>query len=93
MPIYAFRCEGCGTFDLAREVAAAGASADCPHCGEPARRVFTPPGLVRLTKPVRGLLDLEEKSADVPDVVTQMRGRPMPQAHAHGPTPPWVLAH
>jgi hypothetical protein len=63
----------------------------CPACGVPARRVFTPPGLALLTRPLRRALDLEEKSAHEPSVVTEKRGRPMP--HRHGPAPPWMLSH
>jgi putative FmdB family regulatory protein len=91
MPIYAFTCAGCGSFDLARRVADAGAPARCPACGADARRVFTAPGLARLAAPVRTALDLEEKSAHEPDVVGYRSGRPLP--HRHEPTPPWVLSH
>ena len=91
MPIYAFSCANCGSFDLARPVAEAGAPATCPVCGMEARRVFTPPGLALLAKPTRSALDLEEKSAHEPGLVTQKRGRPLP--HRHGATMPWVLAH
>jgi putative FmdB family regulatory protein len=91
VPIYAFTCTRCGSFDLIRRVAEAGAPASCPRCGTDARRLFTPPGLALLGKPVRGLLDLEEKSAHAPEVVAEKTGRAMP--HKHGPTPPWVLSH
>ncbi len=91
MPIYAFTCTRCGSFDVTRSVADAGAPAPCPQCGTDARRVFTPPGLALLRKPIRGLLDLEEKSAHAPDVVSEKTGRALP--HKHGPTPPWVLSH
>jgi putative FmdB family regulatory protein len=91
MPIYAFTCAQCGPFDVARGVAEAAAPASCPLCSAMARRVFTPPGLAHLAKPVRGLLDLEERSAHAPDVVAEKRGRPLP--HRHEPTPSWVLSH
>jgi putative FmdB family regulatory protein len=91
VPIYAFTCTRCGSFDVARRVAQAGEPASCPRCGAEARRVFTPPGLALLGKPVRGLLDLQEKSAHAPDVVAEKTGRTLP--HKHGPTPPWVLSH
>jgi hypothetical protein len=53
--------------------------------------VFTAPGLALVAKPVRGLLDLQEKSAHTPAVVTDKRGRTLP--HKHESTPPWVLSH
>jgi putative FmdB family regulatory protein len=91
VPLYAFTCEGCGPFELVRPMAVASASAAGPACGAEARRVFTPPGLARFARPARRALDLEEKSAHEPDVVTEKRGRPMP--HRHGKGPPWALAH
>jgi putative FmdB family regulatory protein len=91
VPLYAFICEGCGPFDLVRPMAEASTEAACPTCGTEARRVFTPPGLARFARPARRALDLEEKSAHEPDVVTEKRGRPMP--HRHGKGPPWALAH
>jgi putative FmdB family regulatory protein len=91
VPIYAFRCEGCGPFDLIRPMADAGEPARCPACGAEARRVFTPPGLALLARPLRRALDTEEKSAHEPDVVREKRGRPLP--HRQAPAPPWAVAH
>jgi putative FmdB family regulatory protein len=91
VPSYAFACAGCGPFELARPMAEAGSAARCPACGTEARRVFTPPGLARLAKPVRSALDMEEKSAHEPAVVADKRGRPLP--HRHAAAPPWVLTH
>jgi putative FmdB family regulatory protein len=91
MPIYAFRCPGCGPFDVMRTMAEAGAPARCPECGSEARRVFSPPGLALLATPVRQALDIEEKSAHEPEVVSEKRGRPLP--HRHTPSPPWTLGH
>jgi putative FmdB family regulatory protein len=91
MAIYVFTCEQCGPFELLRPMAEAAAPASCPRCGVSARRVFTPPGLALLAAPMRRALDVEDKSAHEPDVVTQRRGRPLP--HRHEPSPPWVLSH
>jgi putative FmdB family regulatory protein len=91
MALYAFACAGCGPFELARPMAQAAEPACCPRCGAPARRVFTPPGLALLAKPLRRALDAEDRSAHEPDVVTERRGRPLP--HVHAPAPPWVLSH
>jgi putative FmdB family regulatory protein len=91
VPIYAFTCGPCGPFEVTRTVAEAGDPASCPTCGEDARRVFTPPGIALLAQPVRRLLDLEQKSAHEPAVVSEKTGRPRP--HTHEPTPPWMLSH
>jgi putative FmdB family regulatory protein len=91
VPFYAFTCESCGPFDLVRPRADASRAAACPKCDAEARRVFTPPGLALLARPVRRALEVEEKSAHEPDVVIEKRGRPLPHRHAAGP--PWALAH
>jgi putative FmdB family regulatory protein len=91
VPIYAFTCEACGAFEVTRPGAESAAPAACPRCGADGRRVFTPPGLALLSKPLRGLMDREEKSGHEPDVVAGKTGRPLP--HRHEPRPPWVLSH
>jgi putative FmdB family regulatory protein len=91
MPVYAFTCAGCGAFEVTRPMSDAGLPERCPDCRAEARRVFSPPGVALLARPVRRALDREEKSAHEPDVATQKRGRPLP--HAHGAAPPWVLSH
>jgi putative FmdB family regulatory protein len=91
VPVYAFTCDACGPFDVIRPMAEAGAPVRCPGCGNDARRVFSPPGLALLARPVRLGLDMEEKSAYEPDLVSEKRGRPMP--HRHASSPPWTLGH
>jgi putative FmdB family regulatory protein len=91
MPVYAFTCTACGGFDVQRPMAESDEPARCPECGSHARRVFSPPGLALVTRPVRLGLDMEEKSAHEPEVVTQKRGRPMP--HRHAPSLPWAVGH
>jgi putative FmdB family regulatory protein len=91
MPIYSFACEPCGAFDVVRPVVEAGAPARCPSCGGGASRVFTPPGLSLLAKPLRAARDMEEKSAHEPAIVSTKQGRARP--HSHEPSPPWVLTH
>jgi putative FmdB family regulatory protein len=91
VPLYAFICDGCGAFEVLRPMAQAAAPAPCPACGRQARRVFSPPGLSRLAAPVRRALEVEEKSAYEPNVVSSKRGRRLP--HRHAPAPPWVMSH
>jgi putative FmdB family regulatory protein len=91
MPLYAFECARCGSFDVRRPFSRAADPASCPTCNRPGRRIFTPPLLAVLPKPTRRALELEEKSAHEPEVVTEKRGRPLPRRHE--PHPPWVLGH
>jgi putative FmdB family regulatory protein len=92
MPLYAFDCPGCGPFELRTEVGAASrqvipgsaggpVAGRCPDCGEEARRVFTAPGLARLSQPIRRARNMEERSAHEPAVVTEKRGRPLHLGH------------
>jgi putative FmdB family regulatory protein len=89
MPVYVFSCHECGPFELSRPMAETGRAAHCPVCRREARRVFTPPGLTRLARPVRQVLEAEEASAHEPCVVTEKRGRPLRRRRE--PVPPWVL--
>lgn len=95
MPLYAFRCDGCGPFDLRRGMDEYHLPAVCPTCGAPATRVLTAPNLYRTSPAYRRARGLEERSADAPQVVTRppegFGGRPLP-GHRHD-SPPWVLGH
>jgi putative FmdB family regulatory protein len=70
MPTYGYACAICGTFEVIRTMAAAGAPAECPDCGQPGRRRFTPPALRSVSPGLRRALDTQARSANAPDVVT-----------------------
>lgn len=94
MALYDYDCATCGPFELARPMAESARPAHCPSCGRTARRVFTPPGLRLLERPLRSALDHEEKSAHQPEVSTSKRGRPLHAHHHHGSAAqPWALSH
>lgn len=85
MPLYAYDCGDCGPFDLHRPLGEGGETGRCPACGAEGRRVFSPPALARLARPLRRALDSEERSAHEPAVVTAKQGAPMPHVHrGHG---------
>ncbi|MFO7651846.1 MAG: zinc ribbon domain-containing protein [bacterium] len=49
MPIYEYRCAGCGrVFENLRERAAADSPAPCPGCGKPAERILSAPAGIRM---------------------------------------------
>jgi putative FmdB family regulatory protein len=83
VPYYAYDCPGCGPFEQLRPVAEAGAAGHCPGCGAEGRRVYSPPGLALLARPLRRALDREERSAHEPEVVTSKRGRPLHHHRGH----------
>jgi putative FmdB family regulatory protein len=92
MPLYAFECGVCGTFEERRPLAESSSPSRCPVCMGPGRRLYTPPGLVRTPAHVRQARHLEEKSAHEPEVVqglpSGLPGRPL-RAPAHA-TPTWA---
>lgn len=46
MPLYDFRCDDCGSFEIWRTMAESSQPAHCPTCTEPGKRVFSPPALL-----------------------------------------------
>jgi putative FmdB family regulatory protein len=75
LPTYGFICGRCGGFDVVRPMAEAGAEALCPDCGGTARRVFGSPGLRALDADLRRAVDVSERSADAPQIVSAVPGR------------------
>jgi len=51
MPLYEFRCEDCGAFDVWRPMAESSDPAHCPECNERGKRIFSPP--MTLSRTVR----------------------------------------
>ena len=41
MPIYEYRCEDCGAFELWRDHRRSGEGASCPECDATARRIYS----------------------------------------------------
>ena len=64
MPTYGYACATCGAFDVVRPMAAVGAPAECPGCGEPGRRLFAAPALRSLSPGLRRALDTQARSGD-----------------------------
>ena len=93
MPLYAFRCETCGPFEEWRSLSEYSKPAQCPRCQADARRVVTPPNLVRTPPAIRKARALEEKSAHEPEVVRgPLPGKPFSRPHNHH-SPPWTVSH
>lgn len=75
MPTYRYSCVVCGAFDLLRPMRESGAATECPSCARPARRVIAAPALRSLSSGLRGALDAQHRSADVPQVVSALPPR------------------
>jgi putative FmdB family regulatory protein len=86
MAFYDYRCETDGVFEITRPLGSAPATAACPACGTPARRVFATPMLATTApKALVAALDHAEKTRHEPDVVTALPRRP---PHQRTPTLP-----
>ena|SRR5581483_12479952 len=71
MPLYEFLCASCGPFEDWLPLSEHDRPAPCPSCHAVARRVISPPNLVRTSPAVRKARSLEEKSAHEPEVVVR----------------------
>jgi len=95
MPAYEFLCERCGPFDLLLSLQETHHAATCPACQAEARRVYTPPGLVKTSVPRVRALDRAHKSAYQPEVVERQRSPEEKRVLA--PTShrgrPWQIGH
>jgi putative FmdB family regulatory protein len=73
MPIYEYRCDQDGVFEVTRPLGTAPESATCSVCGSEARRVFSV-AVVRSGSRTAffAAMDHAEKSRHEPDVVTSV---------------------
>ncbi|MEJ2860280.1 FmdB family zinc ribbon protein [Actinomycetospora flava] len=74
MATYAYRCPDCGTFDVTRPMGEAPERVECPRCAASSPRQWTAPLLAQMDPALRSALAREEKSRDVPEVVTRASG-------------------
>ncbi len=86
MPLYEFRCNECGTFDLWRSLAESNAPAACPTCDEPAKRIFSAPALLS------GSLRVKRENPE-PTLVKRDREPEKPKAKSHEGGRPWMIGH
>jgi putative FmdB family regulatory protein len=82
MPLYEFECSRCGRFDVWLQISQTGQDIACPTCRQVARRVYTPPVLLRSSPELRTARAIEEKSAHEPEVVKTLSGRGLPTRHS-----------
>ena len=93
MPMYTYRCPGCGPFDVVAPMTRSRDERSCPTCASPADRVFSPPGLRQVDPSLRRARDAEERSRHEPTVTTSVppSSKPAPVSrdprHARLPRP------
>lgn len=86
MPLYEFRCEDCGVFELWRSIVEATAPAHCPDCEVVGRRIFSPPALLS------GSLRLKQEQRE-PHLVQRDREPKTPRVRQHSGSRPWMIGH
>lgn len=64
MPAYESACDTCGAFDLHLNLSEASAVASCPHCGSQARRVYSVPGVISISKTEKSARLRNERGAE-----------------------------
>ncbi|MBW0000583.1 MAG: zinc ribbon domain-containing protein [Verrucomicrobia bacterium] len=73
MPIYEYRCDQHGVFEITRPLGTAQRSATCSVCGSEARRVFSAPMIRSGSRAtLLAAMDHAEKSRHEPGVVTSL---------------------
>ena len=64
MPLYEFRCQSCGPFDLCRQMQDASDVATCPSCARTARRVYSAPAFRLGNGPLRDAKKADRRRLD-----------------------------
>ncbi|MCJ0947536.1 zinc ribbon domain-containing protein [Rhodococcus erythropolis] len=70
MPLYEFRCTGCGPLERSFAMAEVPQSISCPQCSLESKRVVSSPRLTHSSSTAMGLLDSTARSAHEPAVVS-----------------------
>lgn len=84
MPVYQYRCPECGVVERFHAIGTAPPAETCPGCGNPARRVFSPPSLRRTPAPLASAFEHAERSRHDPAVVRREPGRARAEANGTG---------
>ncbi|MFM8277645.1 MAG: FmdB family zinc ribbon protein [Cyanobium sp.] len=87
MPVYEFACSnGCETYEIWRTIDQRSCATECPACGQPGSRIFSPP--VTLSGPLR----LKQENRD-PQVVRKIIGNKGTKQRLRESTGsrPWML--
>jgi putative FmdB family regulatory protein len=73
MPIYEYRCDGDGAFEITRRLGTALESATCSACGSQAKRVFSAAMIQNGSRaPFFAAMEQAEKSRNEPTVVAAL---------------------
>jgi putative FmdB family regulatory protein len=88
VPLYEFRCDRCGPFELRRDMQDAADAASCPSCARPAQRRYTVSGGGPTIGPLRdaGQVDrarMDRARSGEPVITGPPSGRRLPRPRGH----------
>lgn len=88
VPLYEFRCQSCGPFDLRREMQNASDVATCPSCARSARRVYSVPAFRLENRPLRDAAKVDRRRMErarsgEPLITGPPSGRRLPRSRGH----------
>ncbi|MEO1134689.1 MAG: zinc ribbon domain-containing protein [Cyanobacteria bacterium J06639_1] len=89
MPLYEYKCDRCGQFDVWRSLADYQKPLDCETCDRPAKRLFSPPTILS-----SGLSNVRRVAAGEPKLVKSGdREPPKPRNTVKSGGRPWMFNH
>lgn len=84
MPVYEYLCEHCGPFTIMRPMAECELAGDCPECaGASPRVIISAPRLSTLSRERRSAAAANERSADAPRTLSEMKAAHRPGCLLH----------
>ena len=90
MPLYDYRCDACGDFEVWRTLAELKIPMICPNCEASVKRVFSAPN-VNLNS---GYFPAGSTSSSEPRIVKRKsQGKSQPKSQASKCNRPWMISH
>jgi putative FmdB family regulatory protein len=86
MPLYEYRCQDCGVFDVWRPIAEVYLPCYCPTCQQPGKRLFSPPVVLS------GSLRLKQPRLE-PQIVQRDLTPKTQRVTTHSGGRPWMISH
>ncbi|WP_199881036.1 FmdB family zinc ribbon protein [Streptomyces kebangsaanensis] len=83
MATYEYLCSQCGSFDVKLTIGTAPKTHGCPVCTNPARRLYSAPGLSLTSSASAALHEREEQAREAPAVVSEVPPRTRPEQRPH----------
>lgn len=91
MPLYEYRCNDCGDFEVWRTMTESNAPTDCPQCSQTAVKIFSAPN-INLNSGSLSKIALSQSVE--PRLVKQEQREPTkPRYQSAASSRPWMISH